>query len=298
MYSLQIVCSGEEVDVLSGDLWEAGTVGVQEVDRERPDSSDDLDLRGVLLIASFETNADRLMLLERFAAHSPEWKQQSAIDWVAETQRAWPGREVGTRFFLSPPWCADATPPDRLRLMHNPGLACGTGEHVCTQLALIALERCIRPLCKAVDVGTGSGVLAIAALQLGAALAVGLDTDEAALEAARENFALNQLIPTLATGSADCMADGCADVVVANISATVLISIAADLLSLLAKEGFLILTGFQEPELATVQNMFATAEVTSSLVFSLDDWNCLCLQFSAQPAPVSDPAHVPAVDRH
>jgi ribosomal protein L11 methyltransferase len=277
MYSLRIICSEEEVDALSGELWDAGTVGVQELDHERHGSSDE----AVLLIASFETNDHRPVLLQRFAGYSPEWEQHSAIDWVEETQRAWPGREVGTRFFLTPPWCPDATPQGRLRLIHNPGLACGTGEHFCTQLALIALERCIRLGDRAVDVGTGSGVLAIAALQLGAALAIGVDTDEAVLEAARENFELNQLTPMLAAGSADCLADGCADVVVANISATILISMAGDLLGLLANEGYLILTGFQAAELATLQNIFASTNVTSSLVFSLDDWNCLCLQFSS-----------------
>jgi ribosomal protein L11 methyltransferase len=160
-------------------------------------------------------------------------------------------------------------------------LACGTGEHLCTQLALITLEQCVHRQAKVVDIGAGSGILTIAALQLGAAWAVGVDTDEAALEAAVENFELNQLVPMLASGSADCLVDGCADVVVANISATVLVSIAGDLLGLLAREGYLILTGFQEPELAAVQSIFAAAaDVTSSLVFSLEDWRCLCLQFA------------------
>jgi len=127
-------------------------------------------------------------------------------------------------------------------------------------------------------------MLAIAALQLGADLAVGVDTDEAALHAARENFELNHLAPALAAGSADCLADGCANVVVANISATVLLSIGDELMGLLATDGWLILTGFQEPELATVQRAFSagevTALVTSLLVTSLNDWRCLCVQFS------------------
>jgi ribosomal protein L11 methyltransferase len=275
MYSLRIVCSAEEIDALSGELWDAGTVGVQELDYGHYGSRD-----GVALIASFETNENRLAVLERFSNYVPEWEQQNSIDWVEETQRAWPGRVVGTRFFLAPPWCLDPTPPGRLRLIHNPGLACGTGEHLCTQLALIALERCVHSGDKTVDVGTGSGVLAIAALQLGASSAIGVDTDAAVLDAARENFELNQLTPKLAAGSADCLADGCADIVVANISATILISMAGDLLGLLGNEGYLILTGFQAAELATLQNLFANTNVTSSLIFSLEDWNCLCLQFS------------------
>lgn len=277
MYSLRIACLEEEVDLLSGTLWDAGTVGVQELEQGS---------HRVTLIASFETNSQRAILLAQFARYSPQWEQQDAHDWIAESQRAWPGRLVGERFFLAPPWCLEPTPLGRLRLVHNPGLACGTGEHPCTQLALVALENCVEPGHKVVDVGTGSGMLAIAALQLGAAVAVGIDTDEAALQAARENFELNHFPAVLAAGSAECLAEFCADVVVANISASVLLSIADELKRLVTERGWLILTGFHETEVATVQRIFSIGAASAS-VTSLYEWCCLCLQFAA-PAAASD----------
>jgi ribosomal protein L11 methyltransferase len=264
MYSLRVTCLPEEVDLLSGDLWEAGTLGICEVEH---------DTR-VTLIAAFETNERRAGLLERLAAFAPAWAAEEAIDWVEATRRAWPAREVGERLFLAPPWSIEPTPAGRERVIHNPGLACGTGEHPCTQLALIALEKRVKAGCRVADVGTGSGILAIVAVKLGAA-AVGLDLDEAALGAARENFLLNNLQAPVAVGSAECVADAWADITVANISGTVLLAMADELLRVTAANGRLILTGFTELELRAMQQNFPDGEVSS-----LNEWRCLSARLS------------------
>jgi ribosomal protein L11 methyltransferase len=265
MFSLRLTCAPDEVDLISSELWEAGTVGIRELD----------DDNGVRLIAAFETNDTRLNLLNRFATHEVSWVQEESTDWVEATHRAWPARAVGQRIFLAPPWCTDETPTGRVRVVHNPGLACGTGEHPCTQLALTALETAGLLGKTVADIGTGSGVLAIAALRLGASLALGIDADEAALGAARENFALNDLPPLLAAGSADCLRDGAAAVTVANISATVLLSIAGELLRITGPGGQLILTGFPEYELPAIQRNFGNGEVTSCA-----EWRCVNVALS------------------
>jgi len=265
MYSLRLTCTAEEVDLLSGELWEAGTAGIREL--EEGD--------GVVLIAGFETNAGRADLLRRFAGRDTQWTQEDATDWVAATQRAWPPRLIGEQIFLAPHWCEDPTPIGRVRVIHNPGLACGTGEHPCTQLALAALETAGVAGNTVVDIGTGSGLLAIAALRLGASMAIGVDTDEAALKAARENFELNDLPALLATGSAECLRDGCAGVTVANISGTVLLSIADELLRIVDKGGRLILTGFTQFELAAIERQIGAGTVTSC-----DEWRCVSVQLS------------------
>lgn len=253
MYSLHLRCSPEDVDVLSGELWEAGTVGIRELEDG--------------LIAGFETNDERANLLARFGGR---WTQEDATDWIDATHRAWPPRLIGNRIFLAPPWCTDATPAGRIRLIHNPGLACGTGEHPCTQLALAAIESLALKGKTVVDVGTGSGLLAIAALQLGAQTAIGVDPDEASLTAARENFELNHLPANLAAGSVDCLRDACAPVTIANISATVLMSIADELLRISAADAHLILTGFSEYELPAIEETFGKGTVTSS-----GEWRCV-----------------------
>ncbi len=258
MYSLLLTCPSAEIESISAELWEAGTLGIEE-----------LDFGGeAQLIAAFPSpQAD---LVERFATYSPHWRLLPATDWIAETHRAWPARAIGARLFLALPWSSDPTPPGRRRLIHNPGLACGTGEHPCTQLALAALENFIRPNTRLIDIGTGSGILAIAALQFGAASALGIDPDERALLIARENFSLNGMQPLLAAGSAECVAAETADITVANINATVLLSIFDDLLRITRPNGRLILTGFTEAESRPLLQLLPHAEISS-----LAEWRCV-----------------------
>jgi ribosomal protein L11 methyltransferase len=265
MYSLQLRCSVSEVDLISTELWEVGTVGIREIE----------DSDGVTLIAGFDTNDRRASLMTHFATHDATWAQEDATDWVAATHLAWPPREIGERIFLAPPWCKDETPQGRVRVIHNPGLACGTGEHPCTQLALAAIESVDLTGKTVIDIGTGSGLLAIAALRLGAAIAIGVDSDEAALHAAAENFALNHLPCLLIAGSAESLRDGCSAVTVANISGTVLLSIADELLRIGATHGRVILTGFTYHELPAIEQTFGNGAITSCA-----EWRCLTVQLS------------------
>lgn len=260
MFSLRVTCTAEESEFVSAELWDAGTVAVGETDLNEH----------VILIAGFETNDHRVELLAHFAAYAPEWHHEPERDWVAETHAAWPARLVGERIFLAPSWSKESTPAGRVRIVHNPGLACGTGEHPCTQLALVALEKCVQAGSRVVDVGTGSGLLAVTALRLGAASAVGVDPDEAALSAACENFALNNLPSTVAVGSADCLKTACADVTVANISGTVLLAIFDDLLRITRPGGWIVLTGFPQSEAPVFERAFPQAGI-----FAIEEWICL-----------------------
>lgn len=265
MYSLRVTCSSGQVDWLSGELWEAGTSGIREIS----------DHSGVVLVAAFETNTNRGELLRRFAEYTPEWEHETVTDWVQHTRDSWPPRMVGAKLFLAPTWCGDPTPTGRRRIVHNPGLACGTGEHPCTRLALRALEEYVTPDSRVIDIGTGSGILAIAALRLGAVLSIGIDTDEASLQTARENFCLNDLTPRLIVGSADAITDAWAEVTVANISATVLLAMLYDLLRITRPNGRLILTGFGEQEVWAFERYFPTSEILAE-----DQWRCVIANVS------------------
>jgi ribosomal protein L11 methyltransferase len=120
-------------------------------------------------------------------------------------------------------------------------MACGTGRHPATQLALEAIEHHVRPGDTVIDIGTGSGILAAAAALLGAGTVIGCDVDPDAIGIARERV----LVP-LFTGSASAIRSGYADVVIANIDSATIEQIAGDLVRIRKPESTLILTGFPE----------------------------------------------------
>jgi ribosomal protein L11 methyltransferase len=260
MFFLRLTCPITDAEALSSDLWDEGTAGIQEIEHGGE----------VTLLAGFETNENRARLMHRFVLHSPEWEHDDATDWVAYTKESWPPRQVGEHLFLVPPWSDDVTPLGRHRIIHNPGLACGTGEHPCTQLALEALESVVLEGDAVTDIGTGSGLLSIAALRLGASRCLGVDIDTASLAAARENFELNGLAPFLVAGSADSLRSETYDVTVANINATVLLMLFCDLLRITRPTGTLILTGFTESEAPVFQRLLPGGEVSA-----INEWRCI-----------------------
>lgn len=259
MYSLQFRCRSEELDLLVAEVWEAGTIGLREIDQ--PDGF-------VLVIAGFEEEPSALTC--RLKAYGARWREEETTDWVEHTKRVWPGREVGETLYLAPPWSEKETPTGRHRLVHTPGLACGTGEHPCTRLALVALENTMTPDCRVADIGSGSGVLTTAAFLLGALQVLALDTDEGVVNAARNDFRLNQVSPLVVVGSADAVAGSAFDITVANISGTVLLAILDDLLRITEPGGILILTGFSEDESARFE-----ALLPGSRVLHLEGWSCV-----------------------
>jgi ribosomal protein L11 methyltransferase len=260
MNSLHLYCPPGEVDLLSSELWGEGTVGIREVDLGE----------AVQLIAAFESNDRQASLIARFADRQPVWEREDDIDWVQYTKDLWPGLCVGQALFLAPPWCKTPTPAGRIRLVHNPGLACGTGDHPCTQMALEALESVVTAQHSVLDLGTGSGILAIAARLLGARMGVGVDQDPVALGVARENCTLNELPMALIEGSVECVKNCFADITVANISSTVLLMILTDLIRATKPGGKLVLTGFSEAESAIFRSAVRCEQVLSD-----GDWRCV-----------------------
>ena len=169
--------------------------------------------------------------------------------------------QMGPRLWICPSW---TEPPDEalVNVMLDPGLAFGTGTHATTAMCLGALDAALSGGESVVDFGCGSGILAIAALKLGASNALGIDNDPQALVASRDNAARNQISADQfdAVMPEDGMLSAwsnIADVVVANILAGPLLSLAHELTQLMAPGGRLLLTGVLEEQAAQLIEHYA-----------------------------------------
>jgi ribosomal protein L11 methyltransferase len=197
-----------DIDLIA-DLYEAGTLGLIEHDGWVEAFFDDRET----------------------AAKFGEPQEAPNVDWVRQTEDAWPPLLVGENFFLVAPWRTEPTPEGRFRLEINPGLQCGTGQHPCTQKCLEAMERIVKPGDVVLDVGSGSGILSIAAKLLGAARVIACDIDpEASVDF---------------IGSVNAVRSNSFDVVVANINEEVIGAMRPDLERVAKRR---ILSGFQDEE--------------------------------------------------
>ena len=164
-------------------------------------------------------------------------------DWQNGWRKYYHPMEIGSRLAVVPSWQQYDT--DRVKLILDPGLAFGTGGHETTSLCLEALDEQVRGGERVLDIGTGSGILAIAALKLGAASAEGVDIDPVAVRTAGENAALNGVQDklTVLVGDLSDKASGTYDIITANIVANAILSLAPAVPGLMAEGATFIASG-------------------------------------------------------
>ena len=189
--------------------------------------------------------------LERYEPQTVSLREE---DWATSWQKYYQPIPVGRRVYIVPEWMrSEPVPEGRVPLYLNPGLTFGTGSHATTQLCLELLEEAVTPGCAVLDLGCGSGILAIAALKLGAERAIGVDIDPKAVDVAYENAAMNGIGPDRLTVLAgDVLSDhvlsvrlgrGQNQVVLANIVADVIIPLSGAAGQFLAPGGVFLCSG-------------------------------------------------------
>ena len=190
---------------------------------------------------------------------------------------------VGDRLVVCPSWTEYEAKPGEVVVRLDPGMAFGTGHHPTTRLCLAELECRMRPGARVLDVGTGSGILAIAAAGLGADSVLGLDRDATACTVARRNVRANGAARRvrIVRGSIPRPDASGFDLVLANISAKVLTELASPLAETLAPDGLLIASGVLEEQSAPVAEAFRGAGLHVRDVRAMEDWAVLV----ASPSP-------------
>ena len=256
MVSLRLECGAEEKDEVIAALWEEGTQGVTEVD---------LPANRTELRAFFDAPFDAAA----FAPFGPRWEEEPDVDWAAASRAAWPAREVGTRWFVVPPWNEDPVPAGRVRLVINPGVGFGTGADLTTQLCLEAIERELRPEDSVFDFGTGSGILALAAYALGARAVIAADIDWDAVLAAREDLPEGV---GLFVGSIRSVRDGSVDLLLANLNAETIANHAADMRRVLRPGGRVIISGVPPRHGERVVKALTANQMPPREVYEQDIW--------------------------
>ena len=218
-----------------------------------------------------------LALTENGVDTAPATVSETALadeDWSESWKKYFHTGKVGERVVIQPSWETYEPQAGEVVVRLDPGAAFGTGTHPTTTLCLRAMEKLVRPGMTVFDVGTGSGVLAIAAAKLGAGAVTAVDYDSTALRVARENIAQNGLADAITLKESDILRNvtGRADVVTANIIADIIIRLFADLDTHLAPGGALLASGIIASRAEDVRQAGKAYGFVATEEWEVKDW--------------------------
>ncbi len=205
-------------------------------------------------------------------------------EWATAWKKYYHPVKISERFTIVPTWEEyEPVSSDELIIELDPGMAFGTGTHPTTVMCIQALERTVVEGDLVVDVGTGSGVLSIAAALLGAKHVQALDLDEVAVRSARINVKLNKVQDRITVSQGNLLdgVDEQADVVVANILAEVIMRFTDDVAKVVKPNGYFIASGIIQPKKEDVKNAIITSGFTIEETIQMEDWVALIAKRNA-----------------
>jgi ribosomal protein L11 methyltransferase len=280
------VASEDIAEGLTNFLWELGALGV--VEEQAPDrparvraffpetlDPDWLDAR----VDAYLTSLEALGFAARATPHVTPLVDEG---WAQAWREHFRAIAVGRRLVVAPPWETVESRPDRVAIIIDPGRAFGTGQHATTAGCLEALESLAdaQGLGRVLDIGTGSGVLGIAAARLGATSVLAIDSDPDAVAAAETNAELNGVSDRVRAVVADAATAGtdAVPLVLANLLAAAHASLAARYPDLVGPGGHLVLGGILEHEAAAVADAVRAHGFLPVWQSTIDGWTTLVLR--------------------
>jgi len=226
---------------------------------------------------------DRMLAINRYmeTVQGAEFRYRflHEQDWNEKWKEGFKVQKVSDRILIVPPWEYSCEEDSSVIIKIEPGMAFGTGEHITTKMCLEIMDRLYRISVPEsfLDVGTGSGILSIAAVKLGSKKVFALDIDLEAVAEARKNIELNSLSGKIAVEQISLsQVKGKYMMIAANILSSVLCQLRDLLISRLEKEGFLILSGILEEEMEKVGETFQPLQTFLSL--RREGWGCFALR--------------------
>ena len=251
---------------------------------------EDTDREG---LARLEALLEKLREKDGFGPLTLSVSPLADTDWSESWKENYPPQNVGENLVVLPCWLAQEDTQGRLPVILDPGLTFGTGAHPSTQMVMEAMEALVKPGCACLDLGSGSGILSITALRLGAASAIGVDIDPKAEDIARENAGYNGFgAPefTARTGNVtedtalmESLRENRYDVVLVNIVADVIIGLAPVLPRFLENSSCLICSGILDTRLEDVLAALKKAGLTVTQIRVKEDWRCVTAKRSDTP---------------
>lgn len=290
-WQLTVPTSADSEDALTNFLWEQGALGV--VEEAAPGVPPRLraffaeSMSSTRLLAAVQAYQASLRSLG-FAIESQGTEIAPLLDeaWASAWQQSFPAREVGRRLLVLPPWIeppARGAGPERLTVIIEPGRAFGTGHHGTTEGCLVLLEEALatRPAVPTLDIGTGTGILAIAALKLGASSALAIDVDPDAVTATQINAGRNGCASLIVRLAEPQEITGHFPLVLANLLTHTHLALAPQYARLVAPGGSLVLGGMLQDEDGRVSDALGGAGLVTRSRLALEGWASLRLEARA-----------------
>ena len=212
----------------------------------------------------------------------PRFSTKTIIDpdWGEQWKKYFKPLRVSNNIIIKPTWERYSPAGHDIVIDIDPGMAFGTGQHASTMMCIVAIEDIMlknsgREEYDILDVGTGTGILAICAAKLGARMVTGIDIDPKAVEIAGKNVAINEVANRVEIINRDiALCRGSFDLIAANLISGVLIKLHSHLLSLTKPGGYIIASGITEQDAKEVEKIFCNGEAVLHETKSEDGWVC------------------------